>query len=378
MLKLRKRHDLWHLDIHYRDPETGERKRSRRSTGLKATRQNRREATQMGHALLQQLETRLSEPAPLLSELTVEEFAGVWFRTHCQVRLKPMTCRRYWQILARHIIPAMGALPLRSVRRIHIERFIAAKQARYAAKTVNHYLGVLTVLFNAAVDWDELERSPCKGVKRLREDPPKTSFWTFEESSVFLAVAAEREPEWHLVFLMALRTGLRQGELFALRWSDVDFECGTLHVCRSVSRGFETSPKSNRTRRVPMTRALESVLRPRAGKPDVRVFQHVGEKPPTNSRARRALQRLAKAAGVKQIRFHDLRHTYASHLVMRGVPLNTVRELMGHSDMKMTLRYAHLAPDVKWSAVQCLDEPSRHVYRHASAGEPALTLVSGE
>ncbi len=377
MLKVRKRHGLWHLDIHYRDPDTGTRKRARRSTGLSATRQNRRKATELGHELLRQLETPAAEVAPPLSQLTVKEFAGIWFRTHCQVRLKPTTCRRYWQILARHIVPELGSRPLRLVRRIDIERFIARKQARYAAKTVNHYLGVLTVLFNAAVEWEELDRSPCRGVKRLREDPPNTMFWTFEESAAFLT-AAEQEPDWHLLFLMAMRTGLRQGELFALRWSDVDFERSAIHVQRSVSHGHETSPKSNRTRRVPMTRALEEALRAVSGTGSTRVFARIDGKPPTNSRARRALERLAKAATVKRIRFHDLRHTYASHLVMRGVPLNTVRELMGHSDLKMTQRYAHLAPDVKWSAVQCLDAPSRHVLRHAGENHTALMVVTNE
>ena len=85
MLKVRKRHGLWHLDIHYRDPDTGTRKRARRSTGLSATRQNRRKATELGHELLRQLETPAAEVAPPLSQLTVKEFAGIWFRTHCQV-----------------------------------------------------------------------------------------------------------------------------------------------------------------------------------------------------------------------------------------------------------------------------------------------------
>ncbi len=305
----------------------------------------------------------------------MRDFAGHWFQNHAQVRCKPSTCRRYWQILRIHIVPEIGDLKLDEVRRVDIEVIIAKKQKESAPKTVNHYLGVLTRMFRSAVEWDVLERSPCDGVQRLKEPPPETHFWDFDQAAAFLDAAAA-EPEWHLLFLTAMKTGMRQGELFALRWSAVDMDRKVIEVRESFTHGRLTTTKGNRSRRVPMTKALEHLLTERMGCSDDLVFGTIDGKKPTNSRARRAMERFIKASGVDRIRFHDLRHTFASHLVMHGVPLNTVRELLGHKDLKMTLRYAHLTPDTTWSAIQCLDAPPRHISRHTGENQPALMVVN--
>jgi integrase len=374
MLKLRKRHDLWHLDIHYRDPETGKRRRFRRSTGLESTRQNRREATELGNRTLRELETRGGTAARVESS-TVADFAWRWFQEHCQVWLKPSTQRAYWQILRVHVVPALGDQKLYLVGRRDIDRYVGIKKAQLAHKTVNNHLGVLSCMFRKAVEWEELASSPCAGVRPLPLEDLEPVFWSFAEAEAFLAVAADAETDWHLLFLTALRTGLRQGELFALRWKDIDFKRGVVHVRRSYSHGCETTPKSNRSRRVPMTDGLRNALTKRSGRLEDLVFSAPNGDYLTNSRARRALNRIARAADVPRIRFHDLRHTFASHLVIKEKSLNAVRELLGHSNMKMTLRYAHLAPDALRATVQCLDEPSRHASRHATASGPELKLV---
>jgi integrase len=147
--------------------------------------------------------------------------------------------------------------------------------------------------------------------------------------------------------LLALNTGLRRGELFGLLWDDVNLTAKLLIV-----RGDGT--KSGQTRVVNLNSEAVEILR--AWKPapvtrDALVFPgRDGERDDLKT----AWQRLLKAADITRFRFHDLRHTFASKLVMAGVDLNTVRELLGHSDLKMTIRYAHLAPAVKASAVERL------------------------
>jgi integrase len=149
--------------------------------------------------------------------------------------------------------------------------------------------------------------------------------------------------------LVALNTGLRQGEIFNLDWLDVDLVGAQLTV-----RG--AGAKSGQTRHVPLNSEAVAVLTAwRASATPGYVFP--GRADGENGRLdniTKAWLHAVKAAKLETFRFHDLRHTFASKLVMAGVDLNTVRELLGHATLKMTLRYAHLAPEHKAAAVQKL------------------------
>jgi integrase len=146
--------------------------------------------------------------------------------------------------------------------------------------------------------------------------------------------------------LVALNTGLRKGEIFGLRWSDVDLLGAQITV-----RG--EGAKSGQTRYVPLnTEALDVLQRWQGATPDENGFVFPGrvEGEPLDD-VKKAWRAVVKAAKLQRFTFHDLRHTFASKLVMAGVDLNTVRELLGHADIEMTLRYAHLAPAHKAAAV---------------------------
>ena len=163
------------------------------------------------------------------------------------------------------------------------------------------------------------------------------------------------------IVLLALNTGLRRSELFHLRWEDIDFEAKWLTV-----RGV--SAKNGQTRRVPLNAEALSTLetwRKLAKDGEPRVFPGVGGG--SLNRVDRAWRRLKKGADLQNFRFHDLRHHFASRLVQSGVPLNTVRELLGHADTTMVLRYAHLSPDHLAAAVEKVARPP-----HAQT-----TLISG-
>ena len=149
--------------------------------------------------------------------------------------------------------------------------------------------------------------------------------------------------------LLALNTGLRRGELLQLRWQDASPSAGRLTV-----RG--AGAKSGQTRHVPLNseavRILENWM-PANAQPQSFVFAGESGADPIKG-IKKAWAGLVKKAKVRVFRFHDLRHTFASKLVMAGVDLNTVRELLGHNDISMTLRYAHLAPEHKAAAVERL------------------------
>jgi integrase len=154
--------------------------------------------------------------------------------------------------------------------------------------------------------------------------------------------------------IVSLNTGIRQGSLFQLRWSDIDFREGNLTVRPSAE-------KTHKLLHIPMNDVVIEVLdawrKQTHGEDSGLVFPSpkTGEE---MDNCQSAWEKLLQDADIKKFRWHDMRHDFASQLVMKGVDLNTVRELMGHSDMKMTLRYAHLAPSVKADAVKLLSKPT--------------------
>jgi integrase len=153
---------------------------------------------------------------------------------------------------------------------------------------------------------------------------------------------------------LAVNTGLRRGELLQLRWRD-------LHLQRRILTVRGDGPKTRQTRDVPLNSEATRVLkawRPTVVEPGWCVFGGSTESTPLGA-VKKAWHGALQAAAVTSFRFHDLRHTFASKLVMAGVDLNTVRELLGHKSLAMTLRYAHLAPEYKAAAVEALISKAR-------------------
>lgn len=259
-----------------------------------------------------------------------------------------------------------------------IERWRTARlKAGTAKATVNRDVVALKAALSRAVSWGHLRAHPLTAVKPYKVDAlARVRYLDKGEETRLLAALTARDasrraardsankwrrergyqelPAWlsytdHLtpVVTLALHTGLRRGEIFALRWADVDLERAILTV-----RG--DGAKSDTTRHVPLNATAVSTLTAWRGpgprpQPAALVFPAADGGPLEDIKG--AWLALVKAAGVEGFRFHDLRHTFASRLVVAGVDLNTVRELLGHRDIKMTLRYAHLAPEVKAAAV---------------------------
>ena len=210
------------------------------------------------------------------------------------------------------------------------------------------------VVHRLRAEWGELSRAPR--VKQLRVAHGDFQFLTFEETPRFLKAAA---PEWKAFVTIALKTGLRVGELLALRWEDLDLVVGRLVVRRTLWRDQEGTPKGGRTREVPLSDEAIAVLKAHRHLKGPYVFCEADGTRLTHSRVKDVVPWACSKAGLaKRLTTHDLRHTFASHLVMRGVALKAVQELLGHATIDMTMRYAHLSPDVKRDAVRLLDGPA--------------------
>jgi integrase len=189
----------------------------------------------------------------------------------------------------------------------------------------------------------------CPSLHLRRGDEPITDVepFTREEVSKLLAVARERFPRWYPLLLGALRTGLRQGELLALRWTDVDFAGAFVRVEQNLVRGVLTSPKSHQRRRVDLSAQLVTELlnlrrRQRAAwlkrgelMPPL-VFASASGGFVDEANLRHVYGRILTAAGLRHLKFHGLRHTYAALLLGSGATLTYVRDQMGHKSIQVT------------------------------------------
>lgn len=271
---------------------------------------------------------------------TFSEFAERWMQTYPAASYnKASEVESKRSILRAHLLPAFGRFRLDSIGAQQIEEFKADCAKRgLKAKSVNNILTVLRCLLRSAVEWEELPKLPRVRFERVRA--PEFRFLSEEEAGCI--VDAAPDVTWRAAVLLGLHGGLRFGEIAALSWADVDFPRRQVMVRAAYSRGVLGTPKNGRVRRVPMTRAIADALdRLDRGGPHVLV---VRGRPLVQDTAIKRLRRICDRAGVRRCGWHVLRHTFASHLVQRGVPLAVIKELLGHSSLEMTLRYAHLAP----------------------------------
>lgn len=281
---------------------------------------------------------------------TFKVFADEFMSTYAATNNKPSEIATKRKNLKNHLVPAFGDLGIDAIGPQEIERFKTRKAVEgLSPKTVNNHLTLLRRILSIACEWGRLEHVPP--VRWLKVPEQKIDFLSFDEAERLISSA---DAEWKPMVTVAVKTGLRLGELIALRWEDIDLDAGRLMVRRAAANGIVGTPKSGRTREVPLGALPLSVLcvLPRS---DSGFVFHAGNQMLTSGQCKWPLWRACLNARTRRIGWHALRHTFASHLVMRGVSLKVVQELLGHSTIEMTMRYSHLSPDVKKDAVKLLD-----------------------
>lgn len=214
-----------------------------------------------------------------------------------------------------------------------------------APATVNRNLARLKHLFNTAIKWGYLYENPAQPVKLLRENNRRLRCLTKDEIDHLMTVSSQ-----HLkpILVMAINTGMRRGEIFNLQWNHVDLKNRIIEVA-DAKIGDRRFTHINDT----LLNALQ-VLPRRIDTP----YVFPGKTGGRWTDIKKAFSKARKRAGLDDVRFHDLRHTFARHLVMAGVDLTTVKELLGHKSTKMPERYSHLSPKHKADAVRVLDRLS--------------------
>lgn len=233
-------------------------------------------------------------------------------------------------------------------------------------KTIKNVLGTLGKMLSYAQEMGIISEVP-----RIRHLPvPKSEivFLKPDELETLLR-AASYNKEWHDMIFFAARTGLRYGELCELRWKDVDLDARTIRVSRSFTRGEVTDRKNRCAYTVPLSLQTVAMLKQRRQlrhlKGNSLVFCKPGGGRHIHRRADVALKRCCRKAGLREIGWHKLRHTFASHLAARGRSIQEIEELLGHKDIQSTMIYAHLMPGQKHDAVAVLDQPSGTLGQHS-------------
>ena len=328
---------------------------------------------------------------PNAGRMTLKAFATEWLeaQTFTEGTREATELR-----LRLHIFPSLGAKPLAAIKPSDVQRVIKLLSATLAPAYVRTILANLSTVLTAAVDDGRIAKNPAKAssVQAPKQNAPRARVWPLRDVA---AVHVEIPVRYKIAVTLAARCGLRQGEIFGLAVSDVDFLRGVIHVRRQVkivgSRLVYGLPKGGKVRDVPLPESvgneLAACLQAFPAKPVTLPMDSPTGKPVTadlilTSREGKAMNRnyfnpflwkpSLKAAGIEATRdngMHVLRHTYASVLLQAGESIKVVSEYLGHSDAGFTLRtYTHLMPDSDARARQAIDQAFS-----TAAVDPALT-----
>jgi integrase len=355
-VKLRQRRKGgWEIDVRVVTPDGTRQARTRKRSPLAS----RQDALRWAEGLERVMFQRLMDPAPQTPRKevpTLRAFAPRFMDGHARAnRQKPSGIAAKEMVLRVHLLPALGHKRLDAIKSEDVQR-LKARLEHKSPKTVNNVLAVLSVLLKKAVEWDVIDRMPCT-VKLLRVDKTKAAFYDEDEYERLVDVARAIDIRTLLVVLLGGDAGLRCGEMIALEWSDVDLVKRQLCVRQSDWNGQLGTPKGGRLRYVPLTQRLTAALVEHRHLRSKRVLCQTDGSAFTRQIVQNRMRLAAKRANVKK-GVHILRHTFCSHLSMRGAPARAIQELAGHADLTMTQRYMHLSPAALDSAIRLLEQPA--------------------
>lgn len=314
------------------------------------------------------------------TKILFRDFAREWLRDYAKGNVKVRTLETYEGSLRNHLIPELGDLYLSEIsrktidalvadwlaggpryqERLRVARELEAKRAKEerrdpqavrlgrAPGTISNAITPLREMLGHAVEWEYLIANPAAGVRRPRVERTEMRFL---EPAAVRAFLEKAKPEWRTLFLCAVTTGMRRGELVALRWGDVDWQSGRIWVRRNANRhGDFQEPKSRGSvRAIAMPASLVSALRLHRmaslfkGEDDLIFSTAKGTLLDGHNVVEREFKPTLRRAGLATIRFHDLRHTFASLLIAQGAHPKLISEQLGHASVQITLdRYGHL------------------------------------
>ena len=269
-----------------------------------------------------------------------DDFVNMFIELHATPNKRPRVVRRDRGLIKRLSMSFSGK-SLSDITPPMVERYKAERSKEVAPATVNRELACLKTMFNKAILWNKATDNPVRKVKLFKENNQRKRYLEKEEIVRFIDAC---QPHLKPIVIVAIYTGMRKSEILNLKWKDVDFEHGIIYL-------IET--KNGERREVLMNEVVKDTLSKVQHRGRIPyIFIGKDNKPYTN--VRKSFDAALKKCDIIDFKFHDLRHTFCSQLVMAGVDIKTVQELVGHKTPEMTHRYAHLSPTHKRSAIELL------------------------
>lgn len=307
------------------------------------------------------------------SNETVGELLDRWLLTVAKHKVKPTSLEDYAATIRKHLKPALGHVPVQALTPAMVQKFYADKlDAGLGGRTVQLCHLRLSQALALAEREGIVNRNACKATEPPTPRAKPGLTWTGEQARAFLSEAKKDQTYWPL-WLLALKTGLRRGELLGIRWGDLDLNAGTLRVQQTVlvlaGAPSIQQPKTDAGRRtVKLSADVVAALEKHrlawverklsaASWTDLDLVFCTGEGKPLNpNNLYRAYNAIVARANVPRIRLHDMRHTHATLLLAAGTPIKAVSERLGHAKTSITLdTYAHVLPDMQDRAVEAID-----------------------
>lgn len=273
-----------------------------------------------------------------ISKVLFQEFAKDYLKDYAT----KMRSYRSIRLTVNGLIRHFGDCCLHEITLLMIEKFQTKRLEQVKPATVNRDIARIKHIYTKAIEWGKATDNPAKKVKLLRENNRRLRFLYKDEFDRLVDCAADY---FKPILILAGHTGMRRGEILSLTWDQIDFKNCVIYL---------TDTKNGESREILMNKTVVKALKsmPQHLKSPY-VFHNTKGKPIRD--IRKPFMRACEDAEIEDFRFHDLRHTFASHLVMSGHDLYTVKELLGHKDITMTMRYSHLSPTHKRKAVESLD-----------------------
>ena len=353
------------------DDTTGERKRKQKWEKI-PTPNTRKHAEQLLAKRLSEIHRgEFIEP----SRMTFRDFSDRWIGSYARGQVRPGTLQDYLSYFKHHIHPYFGDRTLADISVEDVQGFKSAKLAAgLSPQTVKHFLRLLRQMLGHAVEWELLRINPAKSVKNPRVPKADIDVLTPTEVQAFIEAAPMK---WRPMFYTAISTGLRIGELLAMKWGNLDWQSQRYFVKETLARargdyegGFAAPKTEGSARSVDLTRTclrlleahqtLQASERLEAGPDyedsDLIFATRLGRPLDHKNIVHRQFHAALAAAGLRHIRFHDLRHTCASLLINQGVSPKYIQRQLRHASIKMTFDcYGHLFPETRDEAVTALD-----------------------
>lgn len=348
------------VDIDYQHPN-GKRERIRKVSPVQSKRGAEEYERELRYERLRPTAAMVPQPVPVpepKKEVPMfAAFAKIFMATYAKANNKPSEQNSKESILRVRLLPRFGPRRIDSFNVLDIDTLKGDMLDRdYNRKTINNTLATWSKLLHYAHDLEIIPKMPRFKFLKIREE--KFDFFDFEEFERVVAATAD-SPDRRAMVLLGGEAGLRTGEMLALTQDCIDFRSGNLSVWDGEWEGQVGSTKGGDRRTIPMTERLRAALQDIRHLRGERVLCGPAGESWTRHMIRASLRTICKRAGLRIVGAHSLRHTFCSHLAMRGAAPKATQELAGHKSLKVTLRYMHLTETALRDTIKLLDAPDK-------------------